>query len=65
MSHYAYFATKEGQEVYRTQSRWASYSAKAAIKKAKRLGLTSLVAIEADGRELDYSLMLTRNNGAT
>ncbi|GAB2540124.1 hypothetical protein [Rufibacter soli] len=65
MSQYAVFTTKEGEVVYRPQSRWASYSWKAAIRKAKSLGLTSLIAIEADGREVDYSLMLTKSQGAT
>lgn len=59
------FQTKEGEVIYTSLSRWSTPAANRALKQAKRKGAKSLIAIEADGRELDYSLMLTNTNGAT
>ncbi|WP_026463519.1 hypothetical protein [Adhaeribacter aquaticus] len=52
------FKTNEGEVVYRTLCRMSS--AGRAIRKAAKKGKTSLVAIEPDGQQFNYSFMLNR-----
>lgn len=52
------FQTEEGQLVLSSTSRWSELDAAEAIRTAQSLGYTSLIAIEASGRQVNYSIFL-------
>lgn len=59
------YHTKEGHPVYCSRLRLAIWSCRRAVKKAKAMGYTSLVATEPDGNRVDYCNFFQANQGAT